>query len=353
MRRRKLLDTWLIPIISASLLTVNVRFGGAQGNAPYKDPSNLNVDVNVNISSGSLQDVKQLYCPVPPLCRGTEKIVGGCEVEPNTLPWQVWLTMGCGGTILGPKYVMTAAHCFVICQRCKYPPFCCGKKCRVTPYYRHQVLVGMHAYEDQLGGQADHHEISKLHIHPKHRKVNCRPIDYDYAIAELADPIKLKINWAMALYLPKSNEVNFPSTTKFTTSGWGTQLEGEQCPPKFLKAVQLKWISDRRCRNTRTETQICAGYPKEGGRDSCQGDSGGPLAWLGPSSWFVKLIGVVSHGIGCARPNHVGRYAEMSGIVDSWEPMRDVVRENTRTCWLGFCMTGSNLDPLIKKKFFS
>jgi len=361
MRRRQLLDTWLIPIITGSLLTVNVGFGRAQislpGNAPPKDPSNLNVDVNVNVNAGSLLDVKRDDCPDPPRCKNTQKIVGGCEVEPNTLPWQVLIlaelpdgTYLCGGTILGPKYVMTAAHCFVDCS--DYP-WECGQKCSEPLSQPGKVVVGLHAKNDALNEGTERHEISKLHSHPKHRKIHCEPIDYDYSIAELADPIELKANWAMALYLPKSNEFNFPSTTKFTTSGWGTLVFGEKCPPEVLNAVQVEWISDKMCDNPKPEVQICAGHEK-GGKDACSGDSGGPLAWLDPSSGEVKLIGVVSKGSKCAEPlPKVGHYAEMSGIVDSWEPMREVVMENKKTCDDGYCMTESKLDPLIKEKFFS
>jgi len=363
MRRRQFLDTWLIPIITGSLLTVNVGFGHAQisfpGNAPPKDPSNLNVDVNVNINAGSLKDVKQHYCPDPPRCKDMQKIVGGCEVEPNTLPWQVYMAgLDCGGTILGSKYVMTAAHCFVKCaDKCDLKCIC-GKKCPEISLDSVRVVVGLHAYKDaRMGEGTERHEISKLHIHPKHRKAHCIKNDHDYAIAELADPIELKANWAMALYLPKSNEVKFPSNPTFTTSGWGTlkhQGEWQQfCEPEVLNAVKVKWFSDKMCDNPKPEVQICAGL-KDGGQDACSGDSGGPLAWLDPSSGEVKLIGVVSKGSKCAEPlPKVGHYAEMSGIVDSWEPMREVVMENKKTCDDGYCMTESKLDPLIKEIFFS
>ena len=54
--------------------------------------------------------------------------------------------------------------------------------------------------------------------------------------------------------------------------------------------------------------------PKEGGRDSCQGDSGGPLVTRDDRPGF-SLIGVVSFGDGCARPDSYGVYAEVSSYL--------------------------------------
>jgi trypsin len=64
-----------------------------------------------------------------------------------------------------------------------------------------------------------------------------------------------------------------------------------------------------------TTNMFCAGLPK-GGTDSCQGDSGGFLGAPIPGSKGAKptfaQLGIVSWGVGCARPKLFGVYTRVA-----------------------------------------
>jgi secreted trypsin-like serine protease len=78
----------------------------------------------------------------------------------------------------------------------------------------------------------------------------------------------------------------------------------------------VPYVSDRACAGAYraagirlvTKDSICAG---KRGVDACQGDSGGPLVRRDGSGRWVQ-IGIVSWGIGCARPEYPGVYTQVS-----------------------------------------
>ena len=134
-----------------------------------------------------------------PLVKEQSRIVGGSEVEPHSIPWQVHLgDVKCGGTIICPRFVMTAAHCFE------------HKAAK-------EVYVGLHNVEDDLT-EDRMHEVKNIHKHPKY-EVMPAGVNYDFAILELMHPINMSSD-AKAIFLPNGKE-KYNDDSLFLTSGWG------------------------------------------------------------------------------------------------------------------------------------
>merc|ERR1711962_1980774 len=262
------------------------------------------------------------------------RIVGGEEVEPHSIPWQVKLgDVTCGGTIICPRFVMTAGHCV-----------------------RHEVsevYVGVHNVNDDLT-EDKKHAVKKIHRHPQYDKVDSWAF-YDYALLELLDPIRLRLD-AKAIFLPDGKE-KYNDESLFLTSGWGRTSQGGFPSLDALLSVTLPFVPYWVCKDAYqrlnrkiTPQMMCAGDIENGKIDSCQGDSGGPLAWLDPKTDQVKLSGVVSQGLGCAKPHKPGVYADVANQL-GW--IKDVTKNcNERTCQAkGNCVMKEELVPSVIEKF--
>lgn len=105
-------------------------------------------------------------------------------------------------------------------------------------------------------------------------------------------------------------------------SGWGYMNENQELgskPNHLQEAVVPVWNNEECQKSYRSQNQknviskglICAGN-RNGGIDSCWADSGGPMI----SKTDGSLIGVISTGIGCARPHLPGIYQRVSRYTD-------------------------------------
>jgi len=208
----------------------------------------------------------------------SDRIVGGNEVDPHSIPWQVGLMAKgatrtfCGGSILSATKILTAAHCY------KSPSSI-------------QVIVGEHSLVSVADGVR--HDVESFVNHPQYDRPT---IDNDIAIITLKEPIDLN-DKAKAVCLPKSTtDPNLTDGQLLTVSGWG-RLSGSGSTPNVLHAVKVPYMPTAECRRVYgasyiKNSMLCAGEEdgSANGNSACFGDSGGPLT-VGKT-----IVGVVSWG---------------------------------------------------------
>uniref|UniRef100_A0A3P9C7G6 Transmembrane serine protease 3 n=1 Tax=Maylandia zebra TaxID=106582 RepID=A0A3P9C7G6_9CICH len=242
-------------------------------------------------SSGLVTTLKCLDCSLRPQYR--TRIVGGNITKQGQFPWQVSLHFRnehlCGGSIISPYWVITAAHCVY--------GFVNSSMWAVYVGLTEQPLHGAQALA-----------VEKIVYHNRYRQ---KGLDYDIALMKLAKQLE-------PICLPSHGE-EFKEGTLCWISGWGaTEEDGDTSV--VLRSAVVPLISNQNCNKPEvykgliSSWMICAGY-LEGGIDSCQGDSGGPLACEDSSVW--KLVGATSWGIGCAHINKPGVYTRIT-LALSW-----------------------------------
>lgn len=244
-----------------------------------------------------------------------KKIVGGSNSKIGAWPWIALIgyddgfsdsPFKCGGALITSRHVLTAAHCI---------------RSDLT-------FVRLGEHDLSRTDEAQHVDVPVVKVlkHPNYTRSNGRN---DIALLYLGENVQFsaRITPICIPFEPRLRSKDITDYNPFV-AGWGKTTEGGKSST-ILQQLQIPVVSNEECKEDYkrvgkflSEDQfdnavLCAGV-RVGGKDTCQGDSGGPLMLPEIVNMEARfyLVGVVSYGIGCARPEIPGVYTRVSNFIE-------------------------------------
>lgn len=213
----------------------------------------------------------------------------------------------CGGSLIHPKVVMTAAHC-------------------VNNQTKHKSLkIRAGEWDTQTVNELFSHQDRKVASVQIHEEFVDGRLYNDIALLFLETPVDLSENVDVVCLPPKNVQIDL--SKKCIATGWGKDAFGQEGQFQvILKKIELPYVPRKDCIESLQKTRLgktfklhpsflCAGG--EPGKDTCKGDGGSPLVCqIRNKTNQYQQVGIVSWGIGCGEINTPGVYVNIPYLRD-------------------------------------
>jgi trypsin len=303
-------------------------------------------EVRRDSEPGAVLEAKREAGPSSRIVGGTPTTIGewpwqtGLLFDPSLVPGNGFDRQFCGGTLVAPNAVISAAHCAfdVVDSDGGFDPVffnvVTGRTVLSSNQGQELPVTGYAFFTDAAGNPL----------------FNGDPANgWDAILIQLASPSSSP---TINLAGPNETAAWAQGRAAFAT-GWGALNEGPpQVFPDNLREVGINMLGDAGCAayggSFLPQLMVCAGTTA-GGKDTCQGDSGGPLVVpIGAGEY--RLVGDTSFGNGCARPGFPGIYGRVAA-----DPMLHglaaVTEQISGRNIIGTCAEDEAAANKAKKKF--